>query len=358
MGNGKASARALLVLMILALFMGVYPLSKAMPATVVAVDPEESAVKLGQTFGININITDVTGLLGFDFELSYDTTVLKLVDIEQGSFLKSVGPTIVINLTTEGVIWLAVVLVAQPVSSVNGSGVLATANFEAMAAGESLLNLYSENPYQPNEVKLASDPPPDGVAAIPNVAIGGNVIVSSDPADPPNPPPTTNIALTAYALAPKTIVGQGYELPISVLTANQGDLAETFNVTIYANTTEIGEQTLTLSNGSSTTVSFVWNTNGFTYGNYSITAQAFVPGQTSTASESVVDPVVIVSITIPGDVNGDHTVDIYDAILLSAAFGSKPGSSNWNPNADINGDGVVDIYDAIILAAHFGQSWT
>ena len=59
---------------------------------------------------------------------------------------------------------------------------------------------------------------------------------------------------------------------------------------------------------------------------------------------------------IPGDVNGDGTVDIYDAILLAAAFNSTPGSRNWNPNADINGDGVVDIYDAIILAAHFGQS--
>jgi hypothetical protein len=59
---------------------------------------------------------------------------------------------------------------------------------------------------------------------------------------------------------------------------------------------------------------------------------------------------------IPGDINGDGTVDIYDAILLAAAFGSTPGSSNWNPRADLNGDGIVDIYDAIIQAAHFGQT--
>jgi hypothetical protein len=59
---------------------------------------------------------------------------------------------------------------------------------------------------------------------------------------------------------------------------------------------------------------------------------------------------------IPGDIDGSGVVDIYDAILLSAAFNSQPGSPNWNPNADINGDGIVDIYDAIILSSHFGQT--
>lgn len=56
-----------------------------------------------------------------------------------------------------------------------------------------------------------------------------------------------------------------------------------------------------------------------------------------------------------GDINGDGVVDIYDAIILANAYNSKPGSSNWNPNADINGDNAVDIYDAIILANHFNQ---
>jgi len=60
---------------------------------------------------------------------------------------------------------------------------------------------------------------------------------------------------------------------------------------------------------------------------------------------------------ISGDVNGDGTVDIYDAILLSGAFNSQLGSAKWNPNADINGDGIVDIYDAIILSGHFNQHY-
>jgi len=42
---------------------------------------------------------------------------------------------------------------------------------------------------------------------------------------------------------------------------------------------------------------------------------------------------------------------------LANAYNSKPGSSNWNPNADINGDNAVDIYDAIILANHYNQHY-
>jgi hypothetical protein len=62
-------------------------------------------------------------------------------------------------------------------------------------------------------------------------------------------------------------------------------------------------------------------------------------------------------ITIPGDTNGDRTVDIYDAIMLAGAYDSKPSDSNWKANADINGDNTVDIYDAIMLSGHYGQSF-
>jgi hypothetical protein len=58
-------------------------------------------------------------------------------------------------------------------------------------------------------------------------------------------------------------------------------------------------------------------------------------------------------VAIPGDINLDRVVDIYDAITLGRAFDSNPDSPNWNAYADINRDGVVDIYDAILLANNF-----
>ncbi len=58
---------------------------------------------------------------------------------------------------------------------------------------------------------------------------------------------------------------------------------------------------------------------------------------------------------LPGDVNYDGTVDIYDAIVLATAFQTRPGKPNWNPDADLNADLIIDIYDAITVAANYGK---
>ena len=152
----------------------------------------------------------------------------------------------------------------------------------------------------------------------------------------------------------KTVVGQGFPLGIYFKGANYDDYPETFNITVYANTASIASQNVTLTSENST-ITFTWNTTGFAYGNYTVSAYAWpVQNETNTANNNFTGGTVCVS--IPGDLNGHGTVDIYDAIILAGAFDSKPSSSNWNPNADINGDGVVDIYDAVILAAHYGQT--
>lgn len=188
---------SLLVLMLLLSLMVACPLGMAMPETIVSVDPKKTEVKVEQTFTIKVNITDVSELRGFDFCLSYDTAILELVEIEEESFLKGVGSTFMINLTTEGLVWLAVVLY-HPGGldiSANGSGMLAAITFKAIAEGECLLDLHSKDPYRPDEVKLAKG---CKVTPIPNVASDGYVVVSCNsdgcdpdpPSDPPPDPPT------------------------------------------------------------------------------------------------------------------------------------------------------------------------
>jgi len=58
---------------------------------------------------------------------------------------------------------------------------------------------------------------------------------------------------------------------------------------------------------------------------------------------------------LPGDINGDGRVDDFDLILFNEAYGSSPGSPNWNQYADINGDNIVDILDLNILGQNYGQ---
>jgi hypothetical protein len=100
-----------------------------------------------------------------------------------------------------------------------------------------------------------------------------------------------DVAVTSI-LPSRTIVGQGYSTKINVTVANQGDYTETFNVTLYANTT-FALQTITLESGASTTITFTWNTTGFAEGNYTISAYAIpVPGEVDTADNLYVDGTV------------------------------------------------------------------
>jgi outer membrane protein assembly factor BamB len=152
----------------------------------------------------------------------------------------------------------------------------------------------------------------------------------------------------------KTMIGRGYGGNITVTVQNQGNFTETFNVTVYANTTSAASQNVTLSSGNSTHITLTWNTTGFVYGNYIMSAYAWpVPGETNTANNNGTDGSTLV--TIPGDLNGDFTVGLADLVILAQAYGSRPGDSKWNVNADMDGNGIVGLTDLVILATHYGQ---
>jgi len=117
-------------------------------------------------------------------------------------------------------------------------------------------------------------------------------------------------------------------------------------------------QTMTVSNlapGANVPLVFSWNTTDWYMENYSLILVAdTIPGEVDIVDNTSLDSSVFVMFI--ADVNGDGIVDIFDAILLSTAFGAEEGSPNWNPDVDINGDGMVDILDAIILASYFGKT--
>jgi parallel beta-helix repeat protein len=154
----------------------------------------------------------------------------------------------------------------------------------------------------------------------------------------------------------KTVAARGCTLNISLFIMNYGSYREVFNATVYANTNVIGTvANVTLAGRNSIILTFAWNTSGLAYGNYTISAYATpVPGETDTTDNNRTSTVYV---GIPGDVNGDGTVNVLDVKMLGKTFLATPGSSNWNSNADINGDGVVNILDAIILANHFLQHY-
>jgi len=167
-----------------------------------------------------------------------------------------------------------------------------------------------------------------------------------------------DIGITNMTLFFRTVDEQGLNLNFSLRLklVNYGISTETFSVTVYANTTIIVTFTdIILLSRSSKTIIFTWNTSGFAKGKYTISAVAdTVAGETYTDDNTyVADEQVCVS--IPGDLDCDKDVDLYDAVRLLARYGAKIGQPQYDPNCDIDGDGDIDLYDAVILLTHYGE---
>jgi len=124
----------------------------------------------------------------------------------------------------------------------------------------------------------------------------------------------------------------------------------------------IGKQTvynLHACYADSTTIIFTWDTTGVPYSNYTISAYAvpILSEEADKIDNNYGDGKVLV--TIPGDCNGDKTVDIFDIGTISSHWypGSPVGPLGFDGNADINDDDAVDIFDIDITSAHWGQTW-
>lgn len=164
-----------------------------------------------------------------------------------------------------------------------------------------------------------------------------------------------------YGLPTET-VGEGYSLIVNTTVENRGRRLslppENFSITVYANATLINTpmNVTLLRQGGQATIGFTWNTSGLALGYYEIRASVWtIPSKTGTPESTFTYGSVFV--TIPGDLNGDKSVDSTDTTLLNRAFGSTIRDSTYNPSVDVDGNGFVDAKDAVVLGGHFGQHW-
>jgi len=415
----------------------------------VSVFPSSTTANMGQNFSINVNVTGVSdpyGLYAWEFKLNWTASILSVVNVTEGPFLKSGGQTFFIDSlnATAGHIRVDCTLEGN-VTGVNGSGVLATIKFNAESPGQSPLNLYngtllnSQDPAEPISCQLSSGKvhilsPPD--IAVTNVSVspitvlpgtpvhvnatvqnlGGSVEtfnvttyanshvidvqkvtlnsgssqtlhftwntagysqgeynVSAMASTVPGETNTTNnvksaanivtilydghdIAVTHVDTAKdsdRTVIGQGFSTNITVTIKNYGTYTESFNTTVYLNTSALNTQKVTLVSGASTTINSTWNTTNFAYGNYTINANvALIPSETN----NWIGPFTYgtVKVTVPGDVIGNGgPINILDYSIVAINWGTHVPPAP--ANADIYDDGIINILDIGIVAAQWGQ---
>ena len=117
--------------------------SKPAGVAVVFVNPQNSSAAVGQDFAVNINVSNVADLYGWEFKLGWNDTILHLQNVTEGSFLRNSGATFFthsLNSTGPHIVVDCTRLADLPEAS--GSGTLSTVTFHVQQSGSCDLNLY------------------------------------------------------------------------------------------------------------------------------------------------------------------------------------------------------------------------
>jgi len=155
------------------------------PANLSASSP--LTISQGSSFALDVNIANVTDLFDFQFDLTFDPSLLQATEAIEGAFLPGGGDTFfvpgIIDNTGGSVLFNADSLLSA-ISGVTGSGTLVEFNFAALASGTSPINIANIILQDSNSDEIQSS----STSASITVTGGGPV---------PTPEPNTLIMLMA-----------------------------------------------------------------------------------------------------------------------------------------------------------------
>jgi adhesin HecA-like repeat protein len=136
----RLTVGAIIAGMLLALFCS----SVVSASPILSIVPATQTVAAGSSVTLDVNISDVTDLFAFQFDLSFAPSVLSANSIAEGPFLPSGGTTFFLPGTidnTNGTISATADSLIGAISGVSGSGSLAEFTFTAIAAGTTSIDL-------------------------------------------------------------------------------------------------------------------------------------------------------------------------------------------------------------------------
>jgi hypothetical protein len=168
----------------------------------------------------------------------------------------------------------------------------------------------------------------------------------------------TDLRTSKIGCSPLETVGEGYPIEINATVKNKGGYTEIFNTTIFIDSSVVGWQNVTLNPFEQRTLSFTWNTTGVAKGNHYISTTAdTVPGETYIVDNTMVYYFSVL-VTIPGDVDGNRVVNIFDIVRMTSVFNLVVSDPKYDANNDIDGDGDIDIFDIVIACGNYGKEWS
>jgi len=287
------------------------------------------------TFNVNVTIDDVENMYGYSFNMSYDPSILTCLSARINTVFNETNFTPKIFIDDEyGFVWVKVTykLPANPITSYEPL-VLVTITFQVDSLGATDLDLHDTHIIDENGQEIYHETY-DGYfcTLIRDVAVIEVV-------------PFSNETYTDWILY------------VNVTVRNEGNLTETFDITLYYDDTPI--ETLTVNDlepNMEFTITFEWHTTGVApCQTYNISATAH-PVTYETDLTDNIGYGGAVKVKMLGDINSDGVIDIRDVAEVGRAFASYTGHPRWNPQADLNLDGYVDIRDIALVGRNFGKT--
>jgi Cohesin domain len=121
----------------------------ALPAgalPILSINPSDPNVDTGDTFSVEVVISDAEDLFAFQLDLGFNPDPLSALTVEEGAFLGSGGPTFFVPGGIDnagGFVGNTANTLLGAVGGVSGDGVLAIFTFRAVGAGVSPITLFN-----------------------------------------------------------------------------------------------------------------------------------------------------------------------------------------------------------------------
>ncbi len=129
-------------------------------ATTLSVSPSSVTANLGDLFSVDIQVDQVSDLYSWQLDLTFNSAVIQAITVSEGDFLASGGATFFIPGAidnTGGSITFNADSLETAISGVNGGGVLLSVQFQAIAQGNSPVDLANIYLYDSNLNPIAAD---------------------------------------------------------------------------------------------------------------------------------------------------------------------------------------------------------
>ncbi len=322
----------------------------APPPPVVRLEVNPQTANVGDMISIAVRLENVTELYGLQVACQVDPTLLIGTTLIEGDVFTSVTSYYVNQGMKPDGKWLIAATRLQPNPAFNGNGTAFTFQYTLQSAVNASLNctvLGVDSRSMPLPLTLVNGTPMITAGAVPTVEVPlptvEPTLAPTDVIPTPEltPEPTIDVTIEPTAVA----IG---------LSSIQGTIVKQFeqdNTGLVVQLTTNGS----LIQESLTTTDGLFSFADIPAGSYVLLVSApahlvLVYNVTVTGDGTPID--LGSQVFVIGDTDGNQTIDVADAALISANFDvAVPPAPE---TADLNRDGVINISDLVLIGSNFG----